>query len=42
MPLQNHVALVRVAFVAVARFLGGQVFGSHLNEINRIHDGAKI
>ena len=25
-PLQNHVAIVQVAFVEAARFLGGQLF----------------
>jgi hypothetical protein len=32
--LQNRVATVRVAFVAAARFLGGQLFVSCLNEID--------
>ena len=33
-PLQNHFAFVCVAFVAAARFLGGQLLVSFANEID--------
>jgi hypothetical protein len=32
--LQNYIASARVAFVAAARFLGGQLFVSFINEID--------
>jgi hypothetical protein len=33
-PLQNHVAILRVALVEAARFLGGQLFVSFVNEFD--------
>jgi len=34
MPLQNQPTILRVAFVAAARFLGGQLFVSFINQID--------
>jgi hypothetical protein len=38
-PLQNRAATVRVAFVEAARFLGGQLFVSFINEIDTLPYG---
>jgi hypothetical protein len=35
-PLQNHFTVIRVALVAAARFLGGQLFVSFTSEIDPI------